>query len=84
LYEQCSIMKRILITRKSQRNKKREAELIHLLTLNESGFIIYPGKESEDERTGSPAQLLIDWYLYKSGKEKPLDFDIFVQYLKNL
>ena len=77
-------MERILISRKSQRNKKRETELLNLLTLNESGFVIYPGKGPEVQRTGSPAQLLIDWFLYKHGKEKPLDFHIFVQHLKDI
>ena len=75
-------MERILISRKSQRNKKRETQLLNLLTLNESGFVIYPGKGPEIQRTGSPAQLLIDWFLYKQGT-KPLDFDIFVHHLSN-
>ena len=55
-----------------------------MLTIDESGFVIYSGKGPEIERTGSPAQLLIDWFLYKKGNEKPLDFDIFVQHIKEL
>ena len=77
-------MERIKITRKAQPNKNRETELLNLLTINESGFVVYPGKESEDKRTGSPAKLLIEWFLYKRGTEKPLDFDIFVQHVKQL
>ena len=74
-------MERVLLTQKPKRDRKRERDIMNKLTLNDSGFVIYPGKGPEYERTGSPFQLLIDWFLYKKGKEKPLDFDIFVQHL---
>lgn len=77
-------MERIQLIRKSQRNKRLETKILNGLTINESGFVIYPGKGPEIERTGSPAQLLIDWFLYKNGTEKPLDFDIFANHMKQL
>ena len=76
-------MERILLTQISKRNRKLEREILSKLTLNESGFVVYPGKGPEDERTGSLAQLLIDWYLYKKGNQKPLDFNIFLSFVKN-
>ena len=68
-------MERIPLIRK-ERNKKREKEILGLLKVNSSGMVIYPGKGRESERTGSPAIMLILYYLYKNGT-KPLDYDLF-------
>ena len=35
-------------------------------------------------KTGSPAQHLIDWYMYRNGDTKPLDFEIFVNLMNEL
>lgn len=72
-----SVMEKIELLRKPVRNRKLEKKIMKLITVNDSGMIIYPGKGPEVDRTGSPAQFLIDWHLYKIGT-KPLDYDIFV------
>lgn len=59
------------------RDHKKEKKLLSLLTVDESGFVIYEGPGTVAERTGSLATLLIDWYLYRNTKEKPLDAEIF-------
>ena len=74
-------MKRIKITRSPVRDRKLEREIMKQLKVNNEGMIVYPGKGSEDERTGSPVQFLIDWHLYRIDI-KPLDYDIFVSQLK--
>lgn len=63
------------------RKREKERELMKMIAVNDEGMIVYQGKGPEAERTGSPAQFLIEWYLYKEGT-KPLDFDIFVSQLK--
>ena len=68
-------MERIPLIRK-ERNKKRENEIFKSLNIDSSGMVIYPGKGHERERTGSPAKVLIEYYLYKIGT-KPLDYDVF-------
>ena len=74
-------MDRILLTRK--RDSKLENKILKLLNVNSSGMIIYDGKGRESDRTGSPAKMLIDYFLYKHGT-KPLDYDIFLALLKKL
>jgi hypothetical protein len=70
-------MKKTEIYRKPVRNKQKEEELLRKLNLDESGFVIYPGTGTIQQRTGSPAMALINWHLYREGREKPLDYDIF-------
>ena len=72
-------MERILLTR---RKNKREKELLDLLTVDDSGMVIWPGRGSVEERTGSPARMLIEWHLYKTGT-KPLDYDIYLAWIKS-
>ena len=68
-------MERIPLTR-NERDRKREKEILSLLNVDSSGMVIYPGKGRESERTGSPARMLIEYHLYKTGT-KPLDYDLF-------
>ena len=74
-------MEREEVKRKT-RDRKREEELLKLLNVDDSGFVIYPGPGPIRDRTGSPAYQLINWFLYKDGDEKPLDFPVFVQIIK--
>ena len=62
-----------------ERNRHREQELLQLLNVDFNGFVIYDGPGPISERTGSSAQILIDWYLYRDAKEKPLDAEMFVK-----
>lgn len=64
------------------RDRAKERELLSKCTVSESGMIIYPGSAREDARTGSPITQLIDWYLYRTGKEKPLDYEIFEDFIE--
>ena len=66
------------------RDRRREQQLLELLTLDDDGCVIYEGRGPVNQRTGSPARLLIDWFLYKDAKEKPLDADLFEDYAKKL
>jgi hypothetical protein len=71
-------MEKTEVLRKVMRNRQRELEIVKKLEIDSSGFVIYPGtKGSVAERTGSPAISLINWYLYKTGTEKPLDYALF-------
>lgn len=63
------------------RDKKKEQALLEKCTVSESGLIIYPGTGDEEKRTGSPVKLLIDWYLYQEADEKPMDADIFKDFI---
>lgn len=74
-------MKKIELKR---RNKKAERDILKLLEIDDSGFVIYPGKGSVDERTGSLAQELVEWYLYRDSDEKPFDANIFVKMIDDL
>lgn len=67
---------------KSEDYRQIERKLIKLLPINQSGMIVYPGKNSQDLRTGSAARTLIQWFLYKCGDQKPIDEGIFSDYLK--
>ena len=75
-------MKRVQIKRLPVRNRRLERNIMKLISVNDEGMIVYTGKGPEVERTGSPAQFLIDWHLYKIGI-KPLDYDIFVSEIKS-
>ena len=78
-------MEKIKLIRSDVKVRKRgkEKEILKSITVNDEGMIVYPGKGPESKRTGSPAQFLIEWYLYKEGT-KPLDYDIFVSLLKDV
>ena len=66
------------------RNRAREQQVLDLLTLDDEGCVVYPGRGPISQRTGSPARILIEWLLYKDAKEKPLDADLFEDYVKKL
>ena len=70
------------------RNRALEKQLLAILTIDDSGFVVYDGPGPASQRTGSQAQALIDWYLYRNTKEKPLDAEIFekivMEKMKNL
>ena len=68
---------KLVRTKVTVRRRAKEKEILKRITVNNEGMIVYPGKGPEVERTGSPAQFLIEWYLYKEGI-KPVDYDIFV------
>jgi hypothetical protein len=79
-------MRKIKIERKKIeliKSRKKENDILKLLDVDDSGMIVYPGRGSILERTGSPVMALIDWHLYKIG-EKPIDYDIFANHLKQL
>ena len=61
------------------RQRAREQQLLDLLTLDDEGCVVYAGRGPISQRTGSPARILIDWFLYKDAKEKPIDADLFEQ-----
>ena len=65
-------------------DKAAERDILKLIDVDESGFVIYPGNGPIETRTGSPAQQLIEWYLYRNSETKPLDANIFVDMIDNL
>ena len=71
---------------KRGRNSKLERDILSLLkdNIDESGFIVYNGEGSRKNRTGSAVNKLIEWFLYKNSPTKPLDADIFAEFLKSL
>lgn len=82
-----SKMKRIEVKRKPVgliRDRAKEKKILKSLTIDQSGMVIYPGKGSIESRTGSNAQLLIEWFLYKALKEKPIDADMFADLLSKI
>lgn len=84
-------MERILINRLQTeeknviQNDKRETDLLKMLAkyTDSSGFIVYPGWEPIEYRKGSSVYELIQWHLY-SQNSKPLDYDIFKSFLKEI
>ena len=84
-------MERKLIQREnkpvpSSRNRKKENELLDLLEIDDSGFILYPAPSHVplSERRGSPVVQLIDYYLYPNTvREKPIDYDLFLDLIKS-
>ena len=66
------------------RNRQREQQLLDLLTLDDDGCVVYDGPGPRAQRTGSQAHLLIDWFLYRNAKEKPIDAELFESYVTKL
>ena len=59
-----------------------EKNLLGVLPVDESGFMVYPGTGSTADRTGAPIRRLLDWILYEKGEAKPIDASVFKDYLE--
>lgn len=79
------MMQRIQLNRTILKSKPTEKQLMKLLQghINASGMIIYPGKTSEESRTGSPIMALLN-YMFGRDKIKPIDYDLCVSFIDDL
>jgi hypothetical protein len=69
------------VFRQVLRDPKKEQEILNKLEVDESGFVVFKGHGPLRQRTGSQAMALINWHLYRDAKEKPLDYDIFHDFI---
>lgn len=60
-----------------------EEEILAKVNIDDSGQVIYDGRGSVAERTGSAIRDLIQYVLYRNGT-KPIDTDIFIAHCQRL